>query len=196
MEIIKILCSDPAVRKKWAIATIFLGLFILSAVIGCSRNVLGGNPALPLASSNGTVHVFALPEGSVTDAITNAFMTGYRGMILRPAAEEAYLVANWQPSNGYVLFPLTGPIGTVPLQGHTNVVAPYTAYFYITTLPTSSSNTKVLVRTLLADVTDGKEIGVHGGWANHRRPVPPVQVEEDNVLEALSNYLASPKTNH
>ena len=113
---------------------------------------------------------------------------GYRGMDLTPAA-GSYIGSNWHVTNGFVLFPLLGPIASVPLRGRTQVSVPYTACFNITTSSVDSSHTRVSVRTVFAKVTDGKEIGVHGGWANHERDVPPVQVEEDNVLIAVSNAL-------
>jgi hypothetical protein len=141
---------------------------------------------------------FTASESTVLVAISNAFTTGnasnpagYRGMMLCPAAEQSYLVPNWHPTNGFVLFPLMGPIASVPLQGRAQLSVPYTAYFYLTTTPVDSSHTSVSVRTILAKVTDGKEVGVHGGWANHERNVPPVKAEEDNVLIAVSNAVGA-----
>jgi hypothetical protein len=63
----------------------------------------------------------------------------------------------------------------------------YIACFNITTRSLDGSNTTVTVRTEFAQVIDGKEVGVHGGWADHGRDVPPVKAEEENVLNAISN---------
>ena len=168
-----------------------LGILQVSFVAGCSRGVHGGAPALPLSGTNGTTQVFFAPEVVVITGVSNAFdignsnPMGYRGMHLYTAAEEAYLGA----TNGFVLFPLIGPIASVPLQGQTQVSVPYTACFNITTKALDSSNTTVTVRTIYAKVIDGEEVGVHGGWANHERDVPPVKDEEENVLNAISNAL-------
>ena len=153
---------------------VILGLLMCVGITACTREVRGGDPAVPLSSSNGINQVFPVPEATMLTAITNRFERGYRGMILYPALSESYLVPNWHPTNGYVLFPILGPIASVPLQGTKQVFVPYVAYFYIATFPVDSNRTKVQVRTVLAKVIDGKEVGVHGGWANHDRVVPPV----------------------
>jgi len=156
---------------------------------GCARGVHGGDPALPLSNTNGTAQTFPVSEKAALDVISNSLTAGYRGMLLSPAADEAYLVSNWHPTNGFVLFPLMGPIADIPLIGRPTKVVPYRPYFYIVTSAVDVSHTKVVVRTILANVIDGKEFGIHGGWANHERDVPPVQAEEDNLLEAISNAI-------
>jgi len=181
-------------RPKFFLAELLLPAALLA---GCTRHVQGGDPALPLSNSNGTARIFPAAESTVLTAISNGFATddanpmGYRGMDLSPSAEP-FLGPNWHVTNGFVLFPLSGPITNVPLRGHTNVLAPYTACFNIITRPVDSSHTEVLVRTIFAKVRDGKEIGVHGGWANHERDVPPVKAEEENVLTTISNAMLVP----
>ena len=152
----------------------------------------GGAPALPLSGANGTSQLFSAPEPTVLTAVSNAFETGdahpigYRGMHLYTASEESYLGV----TNGFVLFPLLGPISSVPLQGRTQISVPYIASFNITTKSLDRSHTTATVRTIYAKVIDGSDIGIHGGWANHERNVPPVKDEEEDVLKAISNALA------
>lgn len=179
---------------------VVLGLGLVTGVlVGCNRGVHGGDPALLLSGTNGTTEIFPASENTISVGISNAFATpyanpmGYRGMKLYSATEQSYLVPNWHPTNGFVLFPLIGPIANVPLRGRTQISVPYRACFNITTKAIDSTNTSVTVRTIFAKVIDGKEIGVHGGWANHERDVPPVKAEEENVLVAISNSVAALK---
>jgi hypothetical protein len=186
------------INQRWLF---LIGLALSSDVllIGCSKSIHGGDPALPLSNTNGTTRIFPVPENVILVAISNAFATsddnpdGYRGMDLSPAAQFSYLVPNWHPTNGFVLFPLIGPITNVPLSGQPPASVPYKACFNIATTSMNGSNTSVTVRTIYAKVIDGKEVGVHGGWANHERDVPPVKAEEENVLNAVSNALVAPR---
>lgn len=66
---------------------------------------------------------------------------------------------------------------------------PYAACFHITTVSAGTNQTKVVVRTIVSEVVDGKEPGVHAQWAFHYRKVPPVRQEEENVIAALSGKL-------
>ena len=108
-RIIGVIGRSFAVIAGWMLVA---GIFA-----GCTRGVHGGNPAVSLSNSNGTAGLFTASESTVLVAISNAFTTGnasnpagYRGMMLCPAAEQSYLVPNWHPTNGFVLFPLMGPI--------------------------------------------------------------------------------------
>lgn len=67
---------------------------------------------------------------------------------------------------------------------------PYIACFHITTEPVEGLHARVMVQTVFARVIDGKELGIHGGWANHEREVPPVQREEKNILDAIARAIA------
>ncbi len=69
------------------------------------------------------------------------------------------------------------------------VELPYRAYFYIGLTSTGTNATMVTVRTIQAEVIDGKEPGVHEGWAMHFRKIPPVRQEEENILEAITAEL-------
>ena len=171
-------------------------LVAVSAVlfIGCNREVHGGNPALPLSTTNGTMVVFPTSESAILTAISNAFATsddnpmGYRGMDLSNDPNSAG--SNFHVVKGYILFPLLGPITNVPLTGSRPKSVPYTACFNITTVSLGNTNTTVTVRTVFSKVSDGKEASIHiVGWANHERDVLPVKAEEENVLNAISNAL-------
>jgi hypothetical protein len=184
---------DPFMTKNLtAIAT----LFACGVVIpGCTRGVNGGNPAVALANTNGTTVIFSTSEESVLSAITNAFERseinpmGYRGMNLESVTEADIISASLK-TNNLVLFPLIGPIATVPIRGRIEKWVPYTACFNITVSYVDTSLTRVTVRTVFSYVIDGRELGVHGGWANHSRAVPGIQQEEDSVLVSISNALA------
>jgi hypothetical protein len=165
-------------------------------LIGCNRGVHGGNPALPLSTTNGTMTVFPASESAVLNAISNAFAisndkpTGYRGMDL--SNDPNFAGTNFHVANGYILFPLLGPITNVPLTGIRPKSVPYTACFNITTKPLGNTNTAVTVRTVFSKVTDGEEASIHiVGWANHERDVLPVKAEEENVMDAISNALVA-----
>lgn len=131
----------------------------------------------------------------VWTAVSNTFsddkdgLLPYRGMLLQGPAQSDF-GTNRFSSNGLTLFPLMGPITNVPLSGGQPVSVPYYATFHLTTEKMDLSHTKFCVLTLRASVDDGKEPGVHGGWANHRRDVPPVRSEEESIISAVSNALA------
>jgi hypothetical protein len=38
-------------------------------------------------------------------------------------------------------------------------------------------------------VVDGKEPGVHGGWALNFKKIPPNRLEEENVLNAIAKNI-------
>ena len=167
-------------------------LMLIGAVVGiftgCTRNVAGGNSALPLSGSNGTSRNFAASPDRVANAVTNAFLEGkYRGMFLSPAQDNAYLVDGWHPTNGLVLFPIMGDIASVPLTS--GVTVPYWCAFYITIAPVDRDHSTVTVRSIKSSVADGQEPGIHGGWARHSREVPPIRQEEESVISAIAGEL-------
>ncbi len=182
---------------------LIVGSVITGAITSCSRNVTGGNPNLPLSNSNGVAHIFDVSQFAALAAITNAFSDNrYRGMLLEDARNAAYLVPDWHPKDGFVLSPFLGlnydknplasnggAITNIPLDS--GKVVPYFPYFYITISQLGSNKVNVDVRTVLAQVIDGRETGVHGGWANHYRNVLSVRQEEENVLIVISNQMNS-----
>jgi len=173
-------------------------LLAAQAFTGCSRGVHGGDPALPLSNSNGTTRVLSADEREVSTAISNAFgretqygFGRYHNMSLS-LARQAFQGSEWYATNGFALSP-SEPIANVPLRGGSPKTVPYIAYFNVTTKPVNESNTAVIVRTIFPKVIDGQETGVHGGWANNERDVPPVKVEEENVVVAISNAVVALK---
>ena len=177
---------------KGIIASMALGL---SAVAGCST--LGDNPSLPLADKKGTARFFVSNEAETIAAITNAFANyRYRGMSLYDAIGQDYLALDWHPTNGFVLEPVvivSGSITNIAVGTLIKRRLPYIAYFHIVAVPNDTNGTTVTVRTVLAEVIDGREPGIHGGWANHHRKVPPIRQEEENVLAAIAKELSSIK---
>ena len=159
-------------------------------LLGCTREVVGGNPTLTAASSNGTSRVFEGTEAKMRAAITNAFDgLGYHDMLFVPIDPTVPFTVppGKVVTNGFELLHGLQAASTVPLDNGKSL--PYDADFYITTGPGPSNQTTVTVRTIHATVRDGQETGVHGGWAIHQRSVTPVQREEDAVLAAISDQL-------
>ena len=170
-----------------------LGILLLGGLPGCTRGVVGGNPTLAAAGTNGTSRGLDATEAQINVAITNAFDGfGYRYMLFVPVDSTAPLtVAPGKiVTNGFELLHGLKPASTVPLDNGRSL--PYEADFYITVGPGFSNRTTITVRTIRATVLDGEETGIHGGWAIHERPVRPVQREEDAVL-TVSDQLKKPK---
>ena len=164
-------------------------LFVIAA--GCG--IINCDPSLPLSDKNGTAKIFAANENEVTLAITNAFGSSkFRKMILEPAGErKVEWNQGWQLTNGFILFSFHDPVAYVPvLSVFGKRQLPYISYFHIAVTPQNSNKTHIVVRTVFSEVIYGKEIGVHGGWANHYRKVAPVRREEDHVIEAISEQLS------
>lgn len=182
--------------KQYYVAIAVVGALAALAA-SCTRNVSGGNPNLTLSNTNGVAAAFDLSESSVKAAITNAFSGHrYRGMLL----ENSQDYPGWHLKDGYVLSPFLGPnweknafpsvggaITNVSLTSGKSV--PYSPFFCITVTPTASNRITVTVRTFLAQVDDGQETGIHGGWANHSREVLPVRQEEQNVVDTIAHQL-------
>lgn len=160
--------------KNCLIITILGTIVGVSIVVSCA---IAGGSTKP---SVGTVRAFNASEIEVTSAITNAFKSGhYNDMLLGPAVGSGELARGWHPTNGFVLFPGTG--------------TRYYAYFHIVVFPTSTNLTKVVVRTIEADVVNGKEPGLHGGLALHFSKTQPIPKEEENVLSAIAQELDAAK---
>ncbi len=173
---------------------ITLSVALIGLTTGCGpRNVAGGDPILPLADAKGSARIFEATEAQTTSAITNAFGDNrYRGMALNPASGYTFPVKDWNPTNGHVLRPLmVSTITNVLLSS--GLSAPYSPFFHIRITPENTNQTKVIVRTVSAEVIDGQEMGVHGGWASHTRKVTPVRQEEENVLNAIAEELNKEK---
>jgi hypothetical protein len=138
------------------------------------------------AKASGTRQVFDVNQAQAVTAISNAFARWrYKKMDLESAKFDGS-VPSWHGTNGWILFPLDGPI-TVTQWKNSKEFVPYIPTFYITIEPLETNRTIIDVRTIDARVIHGKEIGVHGGWANHEVNIPPVLSEETNVLMAISN---------
>jgi hypothetical protein len=176
------------------VKSLAISLPILIIASACNRDVAGGNPKMPLSNRSGTSRDFSASEAQVMRAITTAFSDfRYRSTFLEPAVECRYLVTGWHPTNGFVLFPLDGAISNVPLDSSGNKSVPYIPYFHIIVTSVKSNETRLTVRTIRAEVIDGKELfNVHGGEALHHRKVPPVAQEETNVILEVEKALKQP----
>jgi hypothetical protein len=164
-------------------------------VTGCVRGVHGGDPALPLSTTNGISVIILASEAKVLAGISNAFVVSaergqpYRDMSLFPADVDPHF-SKASPTNGFVLVPF-GPTSHIPLSGWSQKVVPYFARMYINVRPIDAASSVITVRTLHAKVIDGEELGIHGGWAHHDREVRPVRIEEENVMLTISNAVVA-----
>jgi hypothetical protein len=81
--------------------------------------------------------------------------------------------------------------GFLPLTSFVrgNKTLPYFAQFNITLHEAGSNVCKISVVTVSSRVRDGKEPGVHGGWAWHNVHVSPLPSEETNVLDRIDKQL-------
>ncbi len=174
-------------------AALIAGVVGCTSFTGCVVGGAGGGPDLPPSSGSGTVRLFEATVDQTLTAITNAFSGHqYRNMILYPAASSGADFSSNRLAYCFTLEPtlsVDGAITTIPVRGARSTTLPYVAYFSICCAATGNDHSKVTVRTTRSEVIDGKEPGLHGGWANHYRKVPPVQREEDNVLGAIGAAL-------
>ena len=184
-------------KDNWVL--IVVGSVVVGFVSGCVTDLAGGKPRVPLSDKNGSERIFSANEIETAAAITNALGNfRYRDLMLYEAAKSdwAYIVRGWHPTNGFVLAPIlnaSGSITNVPIDRAGKKRVPYVGYFHILVAPVATNQTVVTVRTVLSEVIDGKEISVHGGWANHYRKVPPIRQEEQDVLLAIAEELSGAK---
>jgi hypothetical protein len=133
---------------------------------------------------NTTAGVLDATQGEAAAAITNLFEERYyRGMIvieLSPTMSEYGLTNGWDAET------TTSELTKITKGKKT---LPYFAQFHITAEPVGTNQCKIAVRTLKSWVHDGKEIGIHGGWAHHDVDVPPVLQEETNLLFQIAREL-------
>ena len=121
-------------------------------------------------------------------------------MAFSKASDYGYIAKHWHSTNGFVLGPIVdiySPIPAVATVAVGGVLGKrelcYYTYFYIMTRPLGTNQTELVVRSFGSEVLDGREPGIHGGWAGHWRRVPPVRREEENVLAEISARLPSYK---
>lgn len=159
---------------------------------GCAAGVVGGKPRLPLSGKGGSHRVLQASAPATISAITNAFANfQYRGMALYDAGRWRDVLPR-QPTSGFLLCPLDlNGITNIPVGHASATYVPYVPYFHIYATPVGENQTKVTVSTIRAEVIDGHQFGWHGGRAIHYRKVPPVRQEEENVLAAIAQQLAS-----
>ena len=157
-------------------------VLLCSAICGQAQTV----------KSSGTQQIFGVNQIEAERAISNAFgRWAYKGMDLISARGEG-TVPGWHGTNGWILFPLSGPTTVTPWKNSKELV-PYIPTFHITVQPLGSNRISIAVRTIDARVIHGKEIGIHGGWANHEVDVAPALSEETNVLSVISNAVVGLK---
>ena len=122
----------------------------------------------------GAQQVFDVSQRAAANSISNAFAS-YKGMALFSAETDGF-IPGWHKTNGWILFPLNGPMAVARWK-NTDTMVPYIGTFHIAIQSLATNRTVVSVRTIDARVIYGTEIGVHGGWANHEVDVPPVLSE-------------------
>jgi hypothetical protein len=80
---------------------------LLILIIGCSKGVIGGSPAIPFSDTTGTSFVLNATEDQVGDALTNAFgMFKYHESPFLSVINNDwdYLAPNFHPKNGFILY--------------------------------------------------------------------------------------------
>jgi hypothetical protein len=163
-------------------------LFSIAVVLGYALFTVQG-----AERADGTTKLVAAPLGQIAAAITNAFSPHhYHGMGLLPSHYQYDTAAHrWSrrpATNEWSLYTVDLPLTTIVI-GKKNV--PYFAEFDITVREIATNQCDITVRTISAWVHDGKEIGIHGGWAVHSKHIPPVLQEETNVLLRIEIQLHS-----
>jgi hypothetical protein len=157
----------------------YFQLIIFIIAIGCGV-IIAQPTKLTSEPTIGTVRIFEASEVDVNSAITNAFGSNrYNDMLLGQAIGHDFLARSWHPTNGFLLQPGT--------------FSSYHGYLFIGATLIASNQTKVVVRTIVAEAINGKEPGIHGGWAFHFQKIPPNLQEETNVLTEIFRYLNSEK---
>jgi hypothetical protein len=137
--------------------------------------------------------VYGVTVDHILPAITNAFASAsYHDMLFVPSPDHydapAHRWSGRPATNEWCLCTAHLPLTLVP-RGKKMVA--YYAEFELTVEPAGTNSCKVTVTTISASVPDGKEIGIHGGWAVHSRKVPPILTEETNVLSRIERQLHS-----
>jgi hypothetical protein len=143
--------------------------------------------------SGATVRLYPCTVRQAATAITIAFARERYHCMLLTAVPDHYDAAagrwrNVRATNEWDLGPDALPLTFVPKGKE---VLPYFAEFDIVANQLTTNQCQILVSTISSWVTDGKEPGIHGGWAAHGRKVPPLLLEETNVLLEISKALAS-----
>ncbi len=144
-------------------------------------------------SRSGTAKVYTGTVAQVISAVTNSFSSGrYHDMFLFQLPLEYDTAhdrwSNRPATNEWILDPGHLPLSVIPVGKKT---APYYARFIIKVSPAVTNSCKVTVTTILASIPNGKEIGIHGGWAVHMKDIRPVREEETNVLLRVESQLHS-----
>jgi hypothetical protein len=138
-------------------------------------------------------------EGSLDQAIkavTNAFSSWrYHDMLFVPLSSH-YDVAMKRSVSKPATHEWT--IETADLPGTSQILVtwnkamvPYSARFLITAEQLVTNQVVVTVTTSSASIPDGREIGLHGGWAVHMKHIAPVPEQETNVLSRIQSQLRS-----
>ena len=165
------------------------GLLVLLVLV--PNGVLLASPAGQKAarSIGESAQIFEATLPEVVSAVTNTFDSlRYHETLIIPAHYDLHTRV-WSVehvTNEWQLFTGTLPLATVP-RG--KKLVPYFAQFDITASPISTNRCKLVVITTSSWVHDGREIGIHGGWAAHAVDVDPVPQEETNLLKQIEAHL-------
>lgn len=170
------------------------GRAILVHLFLCCALVSGAGARSAVQPDAATATVFLGPLRDVIVAITNAFASGrYHGMSILPADRHYDPVAQrWSETpatNEWHLYPVDVPLTEVK-KG--KKLIPYFAQFDIIARQIASNQCTVTIRTMSAWIPDGKELGLHGGWAGHSKHVPPIMEEETNLLSQIAMEMRAP----
>ena len=132
-----------------------------------------------------TSEVLQATQAEAAAAITNLFRHDYYHLSLL-VIELSPTMTEGGLTNGWLATP-AGPQLTDIVKGKKTL--PYFAAFHISVESAGSNQCRLGVRTLSSWVHNGKEIGIHGGWAHHAMDVAPLLQEETNLLFQIAREL-------
>jgi hypothetical protein len=165
-------------RSDSALAVKLLCLLIAAAFAAAAHGQASAG------KHNATARVLEATQAEASAAITNLFEeTYYHGMLV---IELSSTVSEYGLTNGWEAQTSMSELTNITKGKKT---LPYFAQFHITAEPVGTDRCKIAVRTLSSWVSEGKEIGIHGGWAGHAVHVPPVLQEETNILLQIAREL-------
>jgi hypothetical protein len=174
------------ITKSYSTRAIWPAFAVLSTIIGaCSCTFVHA------ASNEATAQIYTASLDQTAAAITNAFRSSVYHNMLFMSAPLAFDTARkrWSgrpATNEWELWSALVPLASVT-KG--KKIVPYFAHFDIRLDPTGTNQCKATVTTISAHIQDGKEIGIHGGWAWRAKNAPPIPQEEKNVLLRIESQL-------
>jgi hypothetical protein len=161
-------------------------------LFGLAGTVSDGNHTLAAAEGKvRTSKTYTASLDQAITAITNAFSScRYHDMgFMSDECQFDTGRSRWTKrpaTNEWSLYPQELPVSVIARRKST---VPYYADFLITAEQHATNRCRITVATTSAQIPDGREIGIHGGWAVHMKDIAPILEEETNVLSRFERQL-------